>query len=332
MGKSKKQQKLSNLECASFCSQMTMVLHAGFPAVEGVSLLLEDAKDVQEKAILQVMYDEMINTGLLYPALEKTSVFPDYLLQMVKIGEETGTLDDVMNGLTHHYEREDEIEKSIKSALTYPLIMVAMMIAVIVILLTKVMPVFEQVFRQLGRQMTGFSGGMLVLGKTISNYAIVFIAIAAFAGFSRKMHLFHGLYDKIAACRFADSLYLTLKSGQNPQKGLEFADELIADKNFSKKIKKCSQKMEEGEDFAAAVGGAGIFEGLYERMLVISGKTGETDETLETIARQYEREIDQRMSSYIAILEPTLVIILSVIVGMILLSVILPLMGIMAGL
>ena len=77
MGKSKKQQKLSNLECASFCSQMTMVLHAGFPAVEGVSLLLEDAKDVQEKAILQVMYDEMINTGLLYPALEKTSVFPD---------------------------------------------------------------------------------------------------------------------------------------------------------------------------------------------------------------------------------------------------------------
>ena len=130
MGKSKKQQKLSNLECASFCSQMTMVLHAGFPAVEGVSLLLEDAKDVQEKAILQVMYDEMINTGLLYPALEKTSVFPDYLLQMVKIGEETGTLDDVMNGLTHHYEREDEIEKSIKSALTYPLIMVAMMIAV----------------------------------------------------------------------------------------------------------------------------------------------------------------------------------------------------------
>lgn len=350
MGKSKKQQKLSNLECASFCSQMTMVLHAGFPAVEGVSLLLEDAKDVQEKAILQVMYDEMINTGLLYPALEKTGVFPDYLLQMVKIGEETGTLDDVMNGLTHHYEREDEIEKSIKSALTYPLIMVAMMIAVIVILLTKVMPVFEQVFRQLGRQMTGFSGGMLALGKTISNYAIVFIAIAAvivgvfvyfvkssrgqraFAGFSRKMHLFHGLYDKIAACRFADSLYLTLKSGQNPQKGLEFADELIADKNFSKKIKKCSQKMEEGEDFAAAVGGAGIFEGLYERMLVISGKTGETDETLETIARQYEREIDQRMSSYIAILEPTLVIILSVIVGMILLSVILPLMGIMAGL
>ena len=90
--------------------------------------------------------------------------------------------------------------------------------------------------------------------------------------------------------------------------------------------------MEEGEDFAAAVGGAGIFEGLYERMLVISGKTVETDETLETIARQYEREIDQRMSSYIAILEPTLVIILSVIVGMILLSVILPLMGIMAGL
>lgn len=100
-----------------FCSQMTMVLHAGFPAVEGVSLLLEDAKDVQEKAILQVMYDEMINTGLLYPALEKTGVFPDYLLQMVKIGEETGTLDDVMNGLTHHYEREDEIEKNIKSAI-----------------------------------------------------------------------------------------------------------------------------------------------------------------------------------------------------------------------
>lgn len=135
---------------------------------------------------------------------------------MVKIGEETGTLDDVMNGLTHHYEREDEIEKSIKSALTYPLIMVAMMIAVIVILLTKVMPVFEQVFRQLGRQMTGFSGGMLVLGKTISElcncihcnsggnrWSICLFCkeqkrTKSVCWFSRKMHLFHGLYDKIA--------------------------------------------------------------------------------------------------------------------------------------
>lgn len=73
---------------------------------------------------------------------------------MVQIGEETGTLDEVMSALSEHYEREDSIAKSIRNAVTYPMIMIGMMLVVILVLLVKVMPIFNQVFVQLGTEMT----------------------------------------------------------------------------------------------------------------------------------------------------------------------------------
>lgn len=350
MKKQKQQPVLSKPETAAFCSQMAMVLKSGFSAVEGISLLLADARNPEEEAILNVMYEEILNTGQCYPALKAAGVFPDYLLQMAEIGEETGTLDEVMEALSKHYEREEAISQQVKSALTYPLIMIGMMFLIIIILMTKVMPIFNQVFKQLGREMTGFSKGVLMLGSTISSYAAVLVGILAGIvliifymtrtenGRKQRMKLcrhfrfFRELSDKISACRFAGGMYLTLKSGLNPERGLEFSEKLIADSCFREKVLSCKEKLEEGCDLGEAFQETGIFTGLYARMASIANKSGRLDEVMDKIARQYEEEIDAKLSSIIAVLEPTLVIVLSVIVGSILLSVMLPLLGIMAGL
>lgn len=350
MKKQKQQPALSKPETAAFCGQMAMVLKSGFSAVEGISLLLADARNPQEEAILKVMYEEILDTGQFYPALQAAGVFPSYLLQMAEIGEETGTLDEVLEALSKHYEREEAISQQVKSALTYPLIMIGMMFLIIIILMTKVMPIFNQVFKQLGREMTGFSKGVLMLGNTISSYAAVLAGI--FVGIvllilymtqtengrkqrmklCRYFRLFRDLSDKMSACRFAGGMYLTLKSGLNPERGLEFSEKLIGDPCFREKILSCKEKLEEGRDLGEAFQETEIFTGLYARMASIANKAGRMDEVMDKIARQYEEEIDTKLSSIIAVLEPTLVIVLSVIVGIILLSVMLPLLGIMAGL
>lgn len=100
-----------------------------------------------------------MDTGRLDQALEETKVFPEYLIRMTQIGEETGTLDEVMESLAEHYDREEAIRRSVRSAISYPLLMIGMMLVIIIILMTKVMPVFDQVFRQFGQEMTGFSRG-----------------------------------------------------------------------------------------------------------------------------------------------------------------------------
>lgn len=349
--KNRKQKSvLSNLEVAGFCSQMAMILKSGFSTTEGISLMQSDAVNPEEEALLECMYQEVLESGQLCPALQELGVFPDYMVKMVEIGEETGNLDEVMEALSKHYEREEAISQEIKGALTYPLIMIGMMLLVIIVLLTKVMPVFNQVFKQLGREMTGISKGMLLFGNAISRYAVVLVGIFVLfvvaliyvtktkAGRKQLLKVgchfkaFRELYEKKAACRFASGMYLTLKSGLSPEQGIEFSQRLVDDSYFAKKVSDCRAKLEEGCDLGEAFRQSGVFSGLYARMAVIANRSGRMDEVMDKIASQYEEEIDGRLSAFISVLEPTLVIVLSVVVGIILLSIMIPLMGIMSGL
>lgn len=350
MAKPMQQKALSNMELAAFAEQMSMILKSGISSMEGLSIMTEDAENETERSLLEAINDEMMNSGKFHAALQVTGVFPPYMLQMVQIGEETGTLDEVMSSLASHYEREEALSQSMKSALTYPLIMIGMMFLVIMVLITKVMPIFNEVFKQLGREMTGLSGGILALGSALSKYGVVLICILVvfvllmiyFTKFpSGRRHMqslgYHfrfsrNLYDKMAACRFADGMSLTLKSGMTPEHGLEYVKGLIDNPIFSAKIDSCEKLMQEGKDFSEALHETKIFTGLYSRMANLAAKSGKTDEVMGQIAAQYEEEVDARLASFISILEPTLVIILSVIVGIILFSVMLPLLGIMAGL
>ena len=335
MEKRTQQGKLTNLEIASFCSEMAMILKSGISSLEGVDLLREDAQTKAEKELLDEIYQSVMDTGRLDQALEETKVFPEYLIRMTQIGEETGALDEVMESLAEHYEREEAIRRSIRSAISYPLLMIGMMLVIIIILMTKVMPVFDQVFRQLGQEMTGFSRGILLAGNALSRYSAVFavlLAVIVCAGIyftkteSGRKKMYH------IACRFAGGMSLALKSGLTPEQGMEFSENLIEDDDFRKKVAGCKADMENGTDIAEALVKAGIFTGVYARMTSIAGKAGMMDEVMGRIADECEEEVDEKLSSMIAVLEPTLVIILSVIVGTILLSVMLPLLGIMSGL
>lgn len=350
MERSTSPKQLSNTELSSFCNQMALILKSGISSIEGVSIMLEESTNASEKAILQTIYDTLLETGSFFKALEASMVFPSYLLHMAEIGEQTGRLDDVMKSLALHYEREENISRSIRSAVTYPLIMICMMTAVILILITKVMPIFNQVFAQLGQEMTGFSRALLSMGTAVNRYSGVLITILVvcivlgfyfaktksgrkvFASFSNYIPALRRLREKTSSCRFADCMALTLSSGLNPDYCTELAQNLIEDERFREKIANCRQMMSEGVELSAALTRSGIFSGVYGRMTNLASHTGGLDTVMKEIAQKYEEEIDNRLTSMISILEPTLVIILSVIVGIILLSVMLPLMGIMSSL
>lgn len=167
----------SSLELSSFCGQIALILKAGISSLEGLTIMQEDAESAAEKEILEALLSNMQETGSLFQAMESTGLYPSYMLHMVEIGEETGTLDAVMEALRNHYEREDSIRKSIRNSITYPMVMVAMMAMVIIVLLVKVMPIFNQVFIQLGTEMTGVSRTLMNAGTAISRYSVVFIIL-----------------------------------------------------------------------------------------------------------------------------------------------------------
>ncbi len=341
---------LSNMEVSAFCSQMAMILHSGIFVMEGISIMLEDTRDSEERALLEQVDKALQETGILHEALRKTGAFPEYMLQMIRIGEETGKLDEVLSALSTYYDREASIAQTIKNAVTYPLIMVFMMLLVILVLVTKVMPIFDQIFQQLGNEMTGFSRAVLNLGIAINRYSAVLLvlvillaAAALYFGKSRKgrrqFHSFaihisfiRSFMERLTACRFAGGMSLTLSSGMSPEECLKLTSGLIGEEGFGKKIDVCQKAIENGQELSEALTDAEIFTGIYARMASIGDRTGALDEVMQEIADRYQEEIDLKFTGIIGALEPTLVIILSLIVGMILLSVMLPLMGIMSSL
>ena len=234
--------------------------------------------------------------------------------------------------------------------MTYPLIMSAMIIAVIVILLVRVMPIFNQVFRQLGTEMTGLAAGLMAASRFISSYALLFvIALAVIilfalfcvkteAGkalsrrFTNRFKATRELNDRIASCRFADGMSLILRSGLSPDRGFDLVAELNEDTEFARKLEKCRTKMSDGVSLSDALHEAGIFTGVYSRLTSIGNKTGSLDHVMAQIATLYQDEVDTKISNRLAVLEPALIVVLSVVVGVILLSVMFPLLGIMATL
>lgn len=341
--------KLSNVEIASFCDQTAMILNAGITPVEGMRILLSDTKDKQGQEIISDILSVCQRGEYFHTALKETGVFPDYVIHMVKIGEESGCTDNVMRALANYYTREEALSENLKSALRYPLIMIGMMFVVILVLITKVLPIFNQVFIQLGSEITGFSRSLMNLGTHIRSYSIVFVIILAIIllpvllatktkrgkQFSRRLlarfPLTRSFYDNMAAGRFASGMALTLSSGLDTYQSLDMVAELVENKNMADKIIECKKLIADGSNFSEAIAKTGIFSNLYAKMIAVGFRTGNVDVVMNKIAENHEKETNDKIYSIIAILEPTLVIILSLIVGMILLSVILPLMGIMSS-
>ncbi len=340
---------LNNAEIATFCSQTAMLFQAGITPAESMRILLGDATSEGSKEVITQILDVCKVGDPFGKALASTNVFPDYVIQMVTLGEESGNLEECMTSLASYYEKEDNISSNIRSAIAYPMIMIVMMVTVIFVLISKVMPIFEQVFRELGSEMTGFAGSLLNLGNSLNQYSLILIICIVFlfalylfctkTGAGRKhtahvlqrLPLTKKLYADIASQRFAGSLAVCLGSGIDVYHSLDITKKLVDSKQMEAKIDLCKSTLSAGSGFAEALIHSKIFSRLYSQMVGVGFKSGNADVVLRQIADGYEKSTDRRMHNLISILEPTLVIILSVIVGLILLSVILPLMGIMAS-
>lgn len=339
--------KLSSGEVAAFCEQMAYMVGAGISVQEGLMIVEDDLKNETGAQLVHEMLETVESGRTLGEALKASGRFPDYMVHMVEIGEASGRLEHVLGSLCTYYERQESLNKSIRSAVTFPLIMIAMMIAVILVVIIEVLPVFENVFHQLGGEMSGFVQGLMQFGGAVSQYAVVIIIVVAaiiavfvvLRGTKRGRAALSGIYERmfrktasaVASGRFASAMALMLGSGMDVDEALKMALTLNENPGTHKKILLMQELMSEGMGFADAIVKAGMFSGLYEKMITVGFKTGTLDVVMQKIAVQYEEEADRRMNGVVSALEPTLVAVLSLIVGMILISVMLPLMGVMSA-
>ena len=337
----KTQKLLGNLEIAAFCEQVAMVISAGIPAYEGISILMADAADAETEELLRRIYEPLEMGSTFHEALVASEAFPQYVLDMIEIGELSGKLEDVLHSLNLYYEREESIKSSIKSAVTYPLIMIAIMITVVLVLVAKVLPIFNQIYTELGSGLTGFPLMMMHFSNALNTYApivlafIIILAIALFAySKTNSFRLFiqkQRLAMNTASSRFANCMTMAISSGLDTTQGLEMAERLVDNPYMKARIQKCRDLVDEGFSFADAILATKIFSKTYATLLNIGFRTGSLETVMNKIFKEYEDTIDYEINRFVSRLEPALVIVLSVVIGFILLSFLLPLIGIMAS-
>ena len=263
--------KLSNEELITFCSQMALVLRSGISSLEGIYIMEDGDVSGEGKEILEEIREEIEICGMLYKAMEKSGVFPDYALHMTQIGEQTGRLDETMEALAAYYQREEETMEAIKSAITYPIAMLGMLLVIIIVLFVKVMPVFEQVYLQLGQEMTGVARNILNIGNwmrqsalVLAVIAVVFLVLIVGMIFSEKIRnkIFGklntiGFMKKIvwkrARTRFANGMAMSLKSGLDMDESLSLSEKLVDYGPLNEQIQFFRKQLNEGEEFKKAL-------------------------------------------------------------------------------
>ena len=348
-GKRGKNNPLSSNDVSLFCSQVVMILKAAIPLQEGIGAISENIETAEGKKLIFEMKEELERNSSLSAALSKTGAFPDYMVNMVRIGEKAGKLDNVVEALAGYYAREDRLRRRVRSAILYPLILALMMAAVIAVMVVKALPAFHAVFLDMGGDMSAASGAVIGVGMAMGQSALVAVLIlAAFliavmilsstdagsrrmAGFAARFGPARRLSEKIASARFASILSMMLSAGYDTSEALELIPDIIADRTVLGKIKKSREAADAGEPFAKALDAAQLFPGIYSSMIHVGVKTGSLDTVMNHLADLYTEDADDSINRAVSVIEPVMVAVLSIVIGAILLSVMLPLMGIMSS-
>ncbi|MBQ6595067.1 MAG: type II secretion system F family protein [Clostridia bacterium] len=344
-----KKQGLSSAELSGFCSQVALILNAGLPLYDGMETLAETAKGTEHADLYKSCSEAVTATGSLYQALRSDARWPGYLTEMAGIGEQTGQLEDVMNGLAEHYSREDRIRSSVVSAVTYPLVLGVMLVLIILVMIWKVLPVFRRVLNSMGAELSG-SGRMLMnLGSTVGwvvlalvgavVLAVIVCAVLMKTGARPKVLSFlkrlfppiRRITMKLASSRVAGVLSMMLSSGFPTAEAFRLLPSVITDEEAAGRVEGIRKDLEKGEAFADAMSRSRLFEGLHDRMIRMGVAAGREDQVMAKLAELYEEEVESGIAQLVAIIEPTLIALLSVVIGAILLSVMLPMAGILAN-
>ncbi|MCL2499505.1 MAG: type II secretion system F family protein [Defluviitaleaceae bacterium] len=345
-----RKRQLTNAYLSMLCTEYAMLFQSGITAGDGTAMMLDDETDKERKAILQNLLATLEKGKNLSEALNDSGYFPDYMITMVGIGEKTGRLPETLTSLSEHYDRKDRLTAAVKNATLYPAILLAMMVAVVFVLIVQVLPIFNDTFARLGTQMSPMAMRLMQFGNLLkgvsAGIALVFGVLFAVAlllwiipelregiskAFKNRMGN-KGVFNKIASTHFVSGITLAMASGLDLDKALEMAASISGDvKAVREQQEKSVKLINTGSSLSSALRDSGIISARDARVLAIGERSGMSDAVMGDIAKRSERETQEEINRIVARIEPTLVVITTAIIGVILLSVMLPMMGIMTA-
>lgn len=344
----KKHKQLSYEEISLFSRELAMVINSDISIQEGLDLIKVQSN---EKAIADLCsrIKENINSGKSLKQcieLEEETLSP-YFVKMIGIGADSGNIDIMLNRISDSYEKDSKISRKIRSAITYPIILTLLMLGVVVLLIIEVIPLFNDILQSLGGEVNPFSKSIINTGIFLGDNILIIAGVIAF------IYVVYKIFSRISRFQnFFDQLKLTLpfrkgieltyhsviisknlamliRSGIALALSFDMIKPIINNNIIKKKLDMASALLKNEQDINLAFEKLDMFPNIYRRMFQVAHRTGHLDEVLDQAADKMEEQLDYRLDKLTTVLEPALIILISLIVGVILISIIFPVIEIM---
>ena len=344
----KKLPRMSSREVLNFTIQLATLIDAGLPLLEALSSLEKEAegKKIQE-IIGSIRYRVETGSSFKEALAFYSSTFSNLYVSIIGTGEATGKLSQVLYSLASFLEWQQELKAKIREAATYPVIIFFVMIGVIALLTGFVIPKFESIFKQLEIQLplpTKVVLGISHFAKTFW-WVILILIVAVFLGYKiynstengryrldslkLKLPIFGELVRKLALSRFAHTFSMCIRSGIDLLTALKIVKGTVGNRRIEEAIEKVKNSVNVGEKLADSLRATGEFPPIVVRMVAVGELSGTLSQTLEKVASFYEKEVANTIKRLFTLFEPVIIVIMGVLVGLIALSLFLPLFKMM---
>lgn len=328
-----------------FTRQMATLIGAGIPLVQALEILSEQVEKDQFKVILSQMHKEIQGGKSFSDSMEAhKKVFSDLIINMTRAGEQSGSLEEILDRIATYLEKTSALQKKVKSALMYPLSVTVIAFAITFFMMAFVIPKFATIFSGLNAELPKPT---LIL-ITVSNYMeaqwyVVLIALGiigvilrqvlklptaklAWDGFTLKMPIFGPLLLKVAVSKFSRTLATLVRSGVAILNSLDIVSRTSGNRRLEIVIGSLVESVKKGESISGPLMKSNVFPTMVVRMIAIGEETGELEEMLTKIADFYDSEVDTAVDGLTSMIEPLIIAFLGIVVGGIVIALFLPIL------
>ena len=338
--------KISARDYCVYCRQMLAILKAGVSIINALQMLAEQTENVALKKGIAVLADEVGKGETLSNAMRKApKIWPSMFVNLVEAGEATGTLEISFERMALQFEKENQLKQVIKKALTYPIIVGFVAVGVIFAMMTFVIPTFMGMFADMEVEMPAITQFVINMSDFFVAYwwlviivaVVVAMAIRAYARTTPgrvmfgtmkiKLPIINNVEIKSSAAKFSRTLSTLLRSGVPMIQALEIAANSLENNIiFQRAVLSARDQVANGSSLSKPIKMSGLFPPMVVHMISIGEETGNLEDMLENVAEYYEEEVTVATEQMMTILEPMMILVLALIVGVIILAILQPMM------
>jgi len=340
--------KVSLKDLSLYSRQLSVLIDAELPLIQSLNILSEQLKNKYFKQVIQDIRKDVEAGSSLNQAKRKfPKVFDNLYCNLVASGEQSGSLDVMLKRLAEYLEKIVKLRSQVKQAMVYPTSVLSFSLLVIIFMLWKVVPVFSTIFLELGADLPGLTAVILAFSGFVQNN-IVFLFLGTLAlifliNYSKKttpgrkiidklilkMPLFGGLLLKVGLSRITRTMSTLIAGGVPILESLKITSSTSGNAIIEDQVIQARTLVSEGSSLTDAFKGVGHFPFMFVQLMGVGEATGTLDEMLAKLADFYDSEVEASVATMLSVLEPLLLVFVGGMVGLIVISMYLPIFSLM---